>query len=314
MATEARKFQLGVFIISATVIGVAALIWLGASRFFEKTTRLATYFSESVQGLEPGSSVKYRGVPAGRVEKIGIAPDGDLIEVLMGVENEFADMVGKDPTLRAQLQLAGITGLRYVEIDRHSGEPLTRYPELKFESPYTVIRSAPSSVKAVQEALEDIYGQVMAADVKGISKDVRTTLMSANKLLQDERIPQILTNLRVVSESAGNVTRNLEQTTKQLRLEPAIENLTAASAEAKALFGDLRDGESGEKFRHAMEQIAQLARGGRQFVVTLQYTAERINRAIGNLERLTEEVRSQPSRLFFSLPPEPRHPGAGEPR
>ena len=39
---------------------------------------------------------------------------------------------------------------------------------------------------------------------------------------------------------------------------------------------------------------AQLARGGRQFVVTLQYTVERINRAIGNLirDQKTIQIRS----------------------
>ena len=93
MAAEASKLQVGVFVIDATVIGVAGAIWLGASRFLENTSLLVTYFSESVQGLEPGAAVKYRGVPAGRVEKIDIAPDGDLIEVLMSIDVEFAESV-----------------------------------------------------------------------------------------------------------------------------------------------------------------------------------------------------------------------------
>ena len=67
MATEAHKLQVGIFVIAATLIGVGTAIWLGASRFFENTSLMVTYFSESVQGLEPGSAVKYRGVPAGRV-------------------------------------------------------------------------------------------------------------------------------------------------------------------------------------------------------------------------------------------------------
>ena len=41
----------------------------------------------------------------------------------------------KDPTLRAQLQLSGITGLRYVEIDRHTGDALQNSPTLSFEPP-----------------------------------------------------------------------------------------------------------------------------------------------------------------------------------
>src|SRR5207237_366883 len=66
VATEAHKFQVGVFVIVVTGIAIATVIWLGASRFFEQTKPFVTYFSESVQGLEPGSALKYRGVPSGR--------------------------------------------------------------------------------------------------------------------------------------------------------------------------------------------------------------------------------------------------------
>ena len=86
MATEAHKLQVGVFVIAASVLGVAAIIWLGASRYFEDTETMATYFAESVQGLDPGSAVKYRGVPSGRVKHIRIAPDGELIEVILEID------------------------------------------------------------------------------------------------------------------------------------------------------------------------------------------------------------------------------------
>ena len=122
MATEARKLRVGIFVIAAIGIGLAAAIWLGASRFLADEEQAVTYFSESVQGLDPGAAVKFRGVPAGRVEHISIAPDDVLIEVVMSLRPSFAERMLKDPDLRAQLQLSGITGLRYVEIDRHSGD------------------------------------------------------------------------------------------------------------------------------------------------------------------------------------------------
>ena len=154
MATEARKFRVGLFVIAAIVIGVSAAIWLGASRYLADESLAVTYFSESVQGLDPGAAVKYRGVPAGRVERIGIAPDGDLIQVTMSINRKYDDLLFKDPSLRAQLQLSGITGLRYVEIDRHSGDALLNAPTLSFTPDYPLIPSTPSQFKAIQEALE----------------------------------------------------------------------------------------------------------------------------------------------------------------
>jgi ABC-type transporter Mla subunit MlaD len=306
MATEARKFQLGIFVIAGTVIGIGALIWLGATRFFEKTNYLVTYLSESVQGLEPGSAVKYRGVPAGRVARIEIAPDGDLIEIVMSVTAQCAKLVEKDPNLRAQVELAGITGLRYVEIDRHAGESLQEHPTLTFKSPYPVIPSVPSSVKAVETAMEDIYKRVMAIDFVAISNDVRSTLQSANALLRDERVQQILTSLRDVTRSGDRVAQNVERITGELHLGPAVANLTAATAEAKALFTDLQSGPSGTQLRRTLAAIERAAETTQAVVGGLQYTVQKVDRTVDSFQRLSDEVRAQPSRLLFSQPPAQR--------
>jgi phospholipid/cholesterol/gamma-HCH transport system substrate-binding protein len=311
MATEARKLQVGVFVIGATIIAIGGLIWLGASRYFEKTIHLVTYFSESVQGLEPGAAVKYRGVPSGRVEEIGIAPDGDLIEVLMSIQTEVAESIRQDENLRAQLELAGITGLRYIEIDRHRGDALQQHPKLTFEPPHPVIPSTPSSIKAIQSALEDVYQKVMSVDLEGISKDARATLQAADQILRDERIPEILADMRLLTRSAGQLTKNLEEMTARVEVKPAIDNLTQATVEAKNLFTELQRGETGHQLRETLRQMNRLAENAQQFVASMQDTVDRLDRTANNLERLTEELRMQPSRLLFGQPPSPRGPGEG---
>ncbi|HYD48388.1 MAG TPA: MlaD family protein, partial [Terriglobales bacterium] len=114
MASESSKFQVGVFVIIAVVIGVGTIIWLGATRLFEETETFVTYFSESVQGLDSGSPVKFRGVQSGRVGSIRIAPDGNLIEVELDIDDDAARVVRNDDRFRAKLELTGITGLRYI--------------------------------------------------------------------------------------------------------------------------------------------------------------------------------------------------------
>jgi len=304
VATEARKLRVGIFVIAAACIAVAAAIWLGASRYLADETRTVTYFSESVQGLDPGAAVKYRGVPAGRVERIGIAPDGDLIEVVMSVDRKFADRMLKDPTLRAQLQLSGITGLRYVEIDRTSGE--AQPPQLSFEPEYPLIPSSPSQFKAVQEALQDIYGRVMSVDLAGISADTRETLQAAGKILRDERLPQIIGNMAEITDSARKATANVEQMTAGVRLAPVVTELHQTTAQAKDLLGELRTGDTGRELRSTLREVDGLARTMQSFVLDLQSMVDRLNRASDNLEQLTDVLRQQPSRLLFSSPPPPR--------
>ena len=311
MATEARKLRVGIFVIVAILIGLGAAIWLGASRYLADESQAVTYFSESVQGLDPGAAVKYRGVPAGRVEHIEIAPDGDLIEVVMSIDNRYAEMLVQDPTLRAQLQLSGITGLRYIEIDRQTGEALENVPVLSFEPEYPLIPSTPSQFKAIQEALEDIYGKVMSVDLEGISHDVRATLQAADQLLRDERVQTIVNNLANMSETASRVTINIEKATEGVRLEPVVGELRQATSEAKSLLADLRQGETGRDLRSALREVDGLARSGQTFVIDLQGLVERLNRTTDNLQQLTNALRQQPSSLLFSDPP-PTRPARAE--
>src|SRR5581483_1804838 len=61
-------FKVGVFVIVAVVIGVAGVLVLGLGAVFQKKSLVETYIDESVQGLDVGSPVKFRGVPVGSVE------------------------------------------------------------------------------------------------------------------------------------------------------------------------------------------------------------------------------------------------------
>ncbi len=314
MATEAHKFHVGVFVIVAIVIAVGAAIWLGASRFFEETKTFVTYFSESVQGLDPGAAVKYRGVPAGRVEQIDIAPDRYLIEVVMAIDTNIAKALEGDETLRAQLELSGITGLRYVEIDHRSGEALNQAPPLSFKPPHEMIPSARSSFKAVQTALGDVYDRIMQLDLAGISADARTTLQSANHLLSDERIGTVLNNFATASESTQRAAKNIESMTAGVKIAPAVENATKATQDAKTLFADLKSGVQAQELGQTLDQLNRLAMSAQQFVIGLQTTMERLNRAVGNLQGLSEEVRHQPSLLLFGEPPPGRRAPEGNGR
>src|SRR5690242_4035924 len=78
-------FAVGSFVTMGTLAAVAMVLWLGVSKYLRSGVKYVTYFNESVQGLQVDSAVKYRGVEVGNVEKIRVAPDNKLIEVLIKV-------------------------------------------------------------------------------------------------------------------------------------------------------------------------------------------------------------------------------------
>src|SRR6185369_11701274 len=70
MALKANYFKLGLFVIGAIVSGAIVLVVIGSGRWFQPKLTIETYFNESVQGLDIGSKLKYRGVAIGEVTKI----------------------------------------------------------------------------------------------------------------------------------------------------------------------------------------------------------------------------------------------------
>ena len=121
MAKKTRKyFVVGLFVTLAFLIAAAAIIWINASRYFEKGTRYVTFFNESVQGLSKDSEVKYQGVTVGRVEEIRIAPDNKTVAVVMLIN--LKDNLPRKVV--AQLNMTGITGLMFVNlVPRKPDEP-----------------------------------------------------------------------------------------------------------------------------------------------------------------------------------------------
>src|SRR5512137_3141256 len=71
MSLKANYFKLGLFVIGAVVSLAILLVIIGSGRAFQQKITIETYFNESVQGLDIGSKVKYRGVVIGEVTKIG---------------------------------------------------------------------------------------------------------------------------------------------------------------------------------------------------------------------------------------------------
>ena len=172
MARKTSKFMIGLFVTIGILIGMVAIVWLGASKYFEKGATYVTYFDESVQGLQLDSAVKYRGVEVGRVEKIRVAPDNRLIEVIMKIdlrgELEHDDV--------AQLKAAGITGIVFVELSRKDlGEP-DLSPKITFASTYPVIPSKPSDIKQLLIGIDNVIQSLKKIDTEGISDQVKSTL------------------------------------------------------------------------------------------------------------------------------------------
>ena len=74
MASSTGHWKLGLFVLLGLFVAFGAVVWLGAAEIDKDVARYVTYFDESVQGLDVGSPVKFRGV------RIGNEPFGQRAE------------------------------------------------------------------------------------------------------------------------------------------------------------------------------------------------------------------------------------------
>src|SRR4029077_13401339 len=63
--------RVGLFILGGIALLIALIWYLGGARLGHGPV-YESYFSESVQGLEEGAAVKFRGVTIGRVSQLGL--------------------------------------------------------------------------------------------------------------------------------------------------------------------------------------------------------------------------------------------------
>jgi phospholipid/cholesterol/gamma-HCH transport system substrate-binding protein len=164
MASPSNHWKLGLFVVCGVTLGFAALVLFSARSLRTETVQYKSYFDESVQGLEVGSPVKFRGVTIGRVSAIDVGPDRRHVAVTseLGVDeiNIMGIGTGKGkklaikvpPDLRVQIASAGITGVKFVTLDFFpikSNPP----PDLPFPVSVNYIPAAVSTMKNLEDAV-----------------------------------------------------------------------------------------------------------------------------------------------------------------
>ena len=227
MASQRTKFTVGLFMTVGITIALLAFIWLGMSRYLEKGRYYATYFDESVQGLDSDSPVKYRGKSVGRVAHIEVAPDSKLMQVIMKIETDFKP----GPDIVAELKNVGITGSMFIELDKKKEEDPDS-PALKFPTEYEVIASKTSTI-------EYIIDQIRALDIADISESFKLTLKNLDQAIIDANIKGLSAKLETSLEDIGSIVEKEKWDRILSSLENTMNSLESVMVKADVSVGHI---------------------------------------------------------------------------
>jgi len=295
MAKKSTNLILGLFVILGVVLGVVAVIWVGATSYFQKGETYISYFDESVQGLQMDSSVKFRGVEVGRVEQIRVAPDNRLIGVVMKINMQN----NLQKRAVAQLKSAGITGIMFVDLDLHkAGEP-DLSPKIDFPSEFPIIPTRPSEIQRLVAGINDIVKKFNEIDTKGISSQLIATTKAMEDFLKGKEMNSIMTRLNA---SAGNLERLTGRADKMLadsRLDQTLAEARESLKGARIMLASVNDQIL------AMQLPATLGKT-RDITRELQSTSNTLRQSSETLEMLLQRLYDRPSDLLFGKPPKKR--------
>ena len=295
MARKTSKFLVGLFVIVGFIIAAVAIIWIGATQYFQVGKSYVTYFDESVQGLQKDSEVKYRGVTIGRVEDIRIAPDYRLIAVIMNIN------LKEEPakSLVTQLQLTGITGLMFVNLDIRRPGDLELSPKIDFASEYPVIPSKPSDIKRLLGSAEEIVNKIKELDLKAISEQVKATVGAIERFVESKELKSIMANVEAATANLKNLSAQIDKVMAEGQVNQAIIDARASLAEARDLFANLNQELKAMK-------LPEIGGKTRSLLAEVEETTAKLKVTTENVEQLSERLQNRPSDLLFGKSPKPR--------
>ena len=319
--TDNSKFKLGLFIILAVVVFFAGLIILGSFEQFKEKAALTTLVSESVQGLSVGSSVKYMGVPVGNVREISIYPSYNVIRIDMDIKlssfktlaegqdvdtvtaEEFAKRIAMavERGLRCRLELEGITGSKYVELnyDPTSPEPTIDASQFPIDNPY--VPSLPSLISDLRGSVTGILAKLESIDYKGISDRVDETLDTLNERLSSPKFDETLDNVNGMITSARKSIDNLDKLTGsdvRAQIETLTENAKTAVGSVESLAKSVESEIKAIEFAKIAENIRSFLANAIRTSKTLDETLFNVNNGVDALIELIQYIDSDPSSLI----------------
>ena len=295
MARQKTNLIIGLFVILGVVMGVAAIIWVGATSYFQKGVTYISYFDESVQGLQLNSPVKFRGVDVGLVENIRVAADNRHIGVVMKI-NMKEDL---QKNYVAQLKSAGITGIMFVELDLiKPGEP-DFSPKIDFPSEYPIIASRPSELQRLMAGANDVVQQFKQIDAKGISDQLLATTKSLEEVIKGKQMASILTRIDAAAGNLDRLTARADKILGEAGLDKTVVEAREAIKGAQAMLVTINEQVLGMQLPATLAKTRELTR-------ELQATSQNLRQSSETLEMFLQRVYDRPSDLLFGKPPKKR--------
>jgi paraquat-inducible protein B len=311
MSKPVNKKMIGIFVVIAIGLIVAAVLILGSGKFFKTYNRVVMYFDGSVKGLAIGAPVDFRGVKIGTVAEIKMTINPKdfsfTIPVYVDVDPSGVEVIGGAMTyshkgyrermeemvkrgLRAQLETQSfVTGQLMISCDIYPDTPARivgqdpRYPEIP-TIPTTLQQIGARLEKIpIDEIVEKLKGSLAGIDKLVNSPEMIQLVKSTAKGMEDAR-----TLVRVVDAQIKPLVSDFKDTTQDIRKLAVSATKTSDDA-----------GVALKKAQGAVTNIENLTGDNSVMVYRINKTLGEVESAARSLRILAEALDNQPQSVIF---------------
>ena len=328
--TRKNEILVGAFVLVAAGLIVTGALWLSGSGFGERDRELTASF-QTVGQLKPGNQVTLRGVSVGKVEQIGLSPDGRAVEVSLRVrsdvglpENPVAILQPSSMFGEWQAVLVPAAERPDVQADsldlppgRIPGITLAAFSEIS-ESSREIAENLQGLTERFQVAFNENTARDLARAITNFSaaSDELVSMMER----QREEFGDFTADLaeagdavRGAAADLDSVVSRLASATEQGELDAIFDNVREASASmrevSRGLEGTVGDLDRGiARADSALVEVEALlasvnrGEGSLGRLATDQVLYENTAAALGELRALLEDLKKNPRKYFdFSV-------------
>jgi paraquat-inducible protein B len=309
---------IGLFIVTGVALGVSGLLLFSSAKIFSQTREVIVYFDGSLNGLNEGAPVKYRGVTIGSVKRVMVrfnqAPNDFAMPVFIELEEDLMRRRLREPSevfsekalerriklgLRASLQTESlVTGVLYIDIRFNPNAPppvfhqlAKQYPELPTEPTQIQqlmsnlasldIKSIEKNLNALLTKLDTKVGEMNIAE---INRGITNLLLSVDRLVSSPEITNDLVAVRTTLDQYRLLGERLDS-----RIDPLADSLTNTLAEVnRALV----------QFRGAAENLRTLLAPDAPLPNDLDQALQQLSGAVRSLSVFLDFLKQHPNALI----------------
>jgi len=297
MGSKISPTTIGAFVVGAIVLVVAGALLFGGGKFLQEKLPYVLFFDSSVEGLNVGAPVIFRGVQVGQVTEVSAIADLKAFTIVIRVTVKLvrgAIKVSGEPVkddrqaaeafvqkgVRASLRMQSfVTGLLFVALDFHPDTPIKL---VGLDKAYPEIPTIPSDMDQLKSTIQEVMADLRKLPLESLLGEVLTMLKRANALLDLPELRQALVSLNDVMTGARQLLQNADGNVTSLGpklagtaeiASKALETLRVALLDAQKLVRDV-DG-----------QMVPLMGGAKETLASAKETLTAARSALGQVQK-----------------------------